>query len=177
MIAASAAALTEGAWSFVAGRALETLRSGLRTAGLAGAEALARLLEGARAVLADATIDDPHASAIADWLRQPGSALSLMSAESRAEIRADVEAALAALPDWPTFVRGAQHTRNRIGLLACTRPSDALAVLKGEIRGHDIHTADARRAFLRGGPAAELVRFMLSPAYEAAFAPDAQEHT
>jgi len=177
MISASAAALTEGAWSFVAGRALETLRSGLRTAGLAGAEALARLLEGARAVLADTTIDEPHASAIADWLRQPGSALSLMSAESRAEIRADVEAALAALPDWPTFVRGAQHTRNRIGLLACTRPSDALAVLKGEVRGHDVDTPDARRAFLRGGSAAELVRFMLSPAYEAAFAPDAQEHT
>jgi len=177
MIAGAAAALTEGAWSFVAGRALETLRSGLRTAGLAGADALARLLEGARAVLADATIDEPHASAVADWLRQPGSALSLMSAESRAEIRADVEAALAALPDWPTFVRGAQHTRNRIGLLACTRPSDALAVLKGEIRGHDVDTPDARRAFLRGSPAAELVAFMLSPAYEAAFAPDAQEHT
>ena len=104
-------------------------------------------------MLADATIDEPHASAVADWLRQPGSALSLMSAETRAEIRADVEAALAALPDWATFVRGAQHTRNRIGLFACTRPSDALAVLKGEIRGHDVDTPDARRAFLRGSPA------------------------
>ena len=173
MIAASAVALTEGAWSFVAGRALETLRSGLRTTGLAGAEGLARLLEGARAVLADTTIDEPQAGAVAEWLRQPGSALSLMSAETRAEIRADVEAALAEMPDWATFVRGAQHTRNRIGLLACTRPSDALAVLKGEIRGHDVDTPDARRAFLRGGVAAELVRFMLSPAYEAAFAHDA----
>jgi tetratricopeptide (TPR) repeat protein len=175
MIAASAAALTEGAWSFVAGRALETLRSGLRTAGLAGVEGLARLLEGARAVLADVTVDEPHASAVADWLRRPGSALSLMSAETRAEIRADVDAALAALPDWATFVRGAQHTRNRIGLLSCPRPSDALAVLKGEIRGHDVDTPDARRAFLRGGVAAELVKFMLSPAYEAAFAPDPEE--
>jgi hypothetical protein len=177
MIAASAAALTEGAWSFVAGRALETLRSGLRTAGLAGADGLARLLEGARAVLTDTAIDEPHASAVAEWLRRPGSPLSLMSIETRAEIRADVEAALAALPEWPTFVRGAQHTRNRIGLLACTRPSDALAVLKGESRKHEAETPEGRREFLRGTPAAELVGFMLSPAYEAAFAPDAEERS
>ena len=54
LIAASTPTLSENSWSFVAGRALETLRSGLRTSGLAGAEGLARLLEGARAVLADA---------------------------------------------------------------------------------------------------------------------------
>ena len=82
-----------------------------------------------------APIDEPQARAVAEWLRTPGAALLLGSPETRAAVRADVEAALAALPDWQTFVRGAQHTRNRIGLLACTSPADALNVLKIEERG------------------------------------------
>jgi tetratricopeptide (TPR) repeat protein len=179
LIAAAAAALTDKAWAFVAGRALETLRSGLRTSGLAGGDGLARMLEGARAVLADAPIDEPQARAVAEWLRTPGAALLLGSPETRAAALVDVEAALAALPDWPSFVRGAQHTRNRIGLLACTSPADALGVLKIEERGvpgrPDTDTPEGRQAFLRTTVANELIGFMLSPAYEAAFAPDPEE--
>jgi hypothetical protein len=175
LIGASAPTLSEKSWSFVAGRALETLRSGLRTSGLAGAEGLARLLEGARAVLSDATIDEPQAKAVADWLRTPHGTLSLGSPENRAAILADVEAALAALPDWPMFTRGAQHTRNRIGLLCCTSPADALIVLKADERGvsvgRDTDTPEGRQVFLRSPVARELIEFMLSPAYEAAFAP------
>ena len=87
--------------------------------------------------------------AVADWLRTPAAALSLGSSETRAAIRADVEAALASLPDWQTFTRGAQHTRNRIGLLACTSPADALTVLKADDRGvpvgRDTNTPEGRR--------------------------------
>jgi tetratricopeptide (TPR) repeat protein len=181
LIGASTATLSEKSWAFVAGRALETLRSGLRTSGLAGAEGLARLLEGARAVLADSAIDEPQARAVADWLRAPGAALSLLSPEARAEIRTYVEAALANLPDWGTFTRGAQHTRNRIGLLACTAPEDALIVLKADERGvpigRDTNTPEGRQAFLRTPVARELVEFMLSPSYEEAFVPDSEEET
>ena len=101
--------------------------------------------------------------------------LSLGSPENRAAILADVEAALAALPDWPMFTRGAQHTRNRIGLLCCTSPADALIVLKADERGvsvgRDTDTPEGRQVFLRSPVARELIEFMLSPAYEAAFAP------
>ncbi len=179
MIAAAAAALTDKGWAFVAGRALETLRSGLRTSGLAGAQGLARLLEGARAVLAESEVDEQQARAVAEWLRTPGSALLLGSAETRASVRAHVETALEALPDWQAFVRGAQHTRNRIGLLACTSPLDALNVLKIEERGvpgrADTDTPEGRQAFLRTAVANELIGFMLSPAYEEAFVPDPEE--
>jgi len=179
LIGATTGGLSEKSWSFVAGRALETLRSGLRTSGLAGAEGLARLLEGARSVLADAPVDEPQARAVADWLRRPDAAMSLLSPEARAEIRTYVEAALANLPDWGMFTRGAQHTRNRVGLLACTAPADALIVLKADERGvpigRDTNTPEGRQAYLRTPVARELVEFMLSPAYEDAFAPDEPE--
>ena len=179
LIAAAASSLSERSWSFVAGRALETLRSGLRTSGLAGAQPLARLLEGARAVLAEAEIDEPQARAVADWLRTPDASLLLGAPEARPAILAEVEAALAALPDWQAFARGAQHTRNRIGLLACGSPADALNVLKIEERAvpgrADTDTPEGRQAFLRTAVANELIGFMLSADYESAFAPDPEE--
>ena len=179
LIASASAGLGEASWAFVAGRALETLRSGLRTSGLAGAEALARLLEGARSVLADQPVDEPHARAVAEWLRTPDASLLLGPPEARPALRADVEAALAALPDWTTFTRGAQHTRNRIGLLACISPADALTVLKADDRGvpvgRDTNTPEGRQAFLRNPVASELIDFMLSPEWEAAFAADPEE--
>ena len=179
LIASASPALTENSWSFVAGRALETLRSGLRTSGLAGAEGLARLLEGARAVLADAADRRAAGPRRRRLAAHAGAALLLGSPETRADICVDVEAALAALPDWPTFTRGAQHTRNRIGLLACTSPADALTVLKADDRGvpvgRDTNTPEGRQAFLRNPVARELIEFMLSPACEAAFAPDPEE--
>ena len=170
MIGSTATALGERAWSFVAGRALETLRSGLRTAGLAGGEGLARLLEGARAALARTPIDEPQAKAVADWLRTPEAELSLGPDEARATTLVEIESALAALPDWATFARGAQHTRNRIGLLACGRPNEALAILKGEDRDEPYASSrDGRSAFLNRPAARALVRFMFSPEYEEAF--------
>jgi len=179
LIAAAASSLSEKSWSFVAGRALETLRSGLRTSGLAGAQPLARLLEGARSALADVEIDEPQARAVADWLRTPDASLHLGSAEARAAICADVEAALEALPDWQAFARGAQHTRNRIGMLACGSPADALNVLKIEERAvpgrADTDTPEGRQAFLRTAVANELIGFMLSPVYEESFVPDPEE--
>jgi tetratricopeptide (TPR) repeat protein len=171
LVAAGAGAVSEHAWSFIAARALETLRSGLWMAGLAGAEGLARLLEGARAVLSEARVDEPRARAVAEWLSKPEVALFLGPAEERVETLAAVEAALAALPDWTALTRAAQHTRNRIGLIGCADPSAALGMLKAEDRnaGSVGDSPDARREFLRRAATSDLVRFMFSPTYESAF--------
>jgi thioredoxin-like negative regulator of GroEL len=183
MIAPAAADLSEKAWAFVTGRALETLRSGLRTAGLISGEGLPRLtriLTAARVVLLEGMdgrepappLEDPETRAIADWLRTPDAALSLGTADMRAETLAEVEATLANPPDWGTFTRGAQHTRNRIGLLACGNAAEALNVLRGEDRNGPLRdTPAARLELLRGVAARALVEFMFSPTYEQAFSP------
>jgi tetratricopeptide (TPR) repeat protein len=171
LISPSAARLGPSAWSFVAGRALEALRSGLVTAGLTSAEGLARLFEGARAALGGPAGGDPRARTVAEWLLRPEASLLLGSAEGRAELRADLEAALEALPDWQTFRRGTRHTCNRIGLLVCGSPLSALSVVsEGELYGDDgeAPSVETRREFVRGPNARETIAFMLSPAYEAA---------
>jgi tetratricopeptide (TPR) repeat protein len=171
LISPSAARLGPQAWSFVAGRALEALRSGLVTAGLTSAEGMARLFEGARASLDNSRVDDPRARAVADWLVRPEAILLLGTLEARAELLVDVEAALEALPDWQTFRRGTRHTCNRVGLLVCGSPLSALAVIsEGELYGDDgeLPSNETRREFLRGPTARETIQFMLSPAYEAA---------
>ena len=95
----------------------------------------------------------------------------LGSAETRAELLTDVEAALKEMPDWQTFRRGTRHTCNRIGLLVCGSPLSALAVIsEGELYGDDGEppSIETRTEFLRGSSARETIVFMLSPAYEAA---------
>jgi tetratricopeptide (TPR) repeat protein len=171
LISPTAATLSARGWSFVSGRAIEALRSGLVTAGLTNAEEMARVLEGARAALRGVGAEDPAAQPAADWLGSPAARLTLGSAEARAELLADVEAALAAPPDWRTFRNGARQTCNRIGVVVCGSPVDALAVIaEGEIAVDDggAVTAQHRRAFLRGDAARDIVGFLLSPAYEAA---------
>ncbi|HXT96290.1 MAG TPA: tetratricopeptide repeat protein [Polyangia bacterium] len=173
LISPAAVMLSPLAWSFVAGRAIEALRSGLVTAGLTGVDGLTRLLEGARAALGGAASDEPRARVVADWLARPEAFVTLGSPEARAELLADVEAALSALPDWKTFRRGTRHTCNRIGLLVCGSPVDMLSVIsEGELYGDDDEppTPAVRGEFLRSESAREIVSFMLSPAYEAAAA-------
>jgi tetratricopeptide (TPR) repeat protein len=171
LISPAAVMLGPEAWSFVAGRAIEALRSGLVTAGLTGVDGLTRMLEGARAALGGAAAIEPRGVAVAEWLRRPEAAVTLGAPEARAELLAEVEAALADLPDWQTFRRGTRHTCNRVGLLVCGSPVDALMVVsEGELFGDDDEppTAAVRGEFLRGGTAHEIVTFMFSPAYEAA---------
>jgi tetratricopeptide (TPR) repeat protein len=171
LISPSAARLGPQAWSFVAGRALEALRSGLVTAGLTNAEGMARLFDGARASLDNSRVDDPRARAVADWLVRPEAILLLGTVEARAELLVDVEAALEAMPDWQTFRRGTRHTCNRVGLLVCGSPLSALSVIsEGELYGDDGEppSTETRREFLRGASARETIQFMLSPIYEAA---------
>jgi tetratricopeptide (TPR) repeat protein len=173
LISPAAVLLGPLAWSFVAGRAIEALRSGLVTAGLTGVDGLARLLEGARAALGGAASDEPRARLVAEWLTRPEALVTLGLPEARAELLTEVEAALTALPDWQTFRRGTRHTCNRIGLLVCGSPVDALSVVsEGELFGDDDEppTAAIRGEFLRGPSAREFITFMFSPAYEAAAA-------
>src|SRR5579871_5316427 len=171
LISPAAVMLSPAAWSFVAGRAIEALRSGLVTAGLTGVDGLARLLEGARAALGGPASAEPRARAVAEWLARPETAVTLGAPEARDELLLEVEAALASLPDWQTFRRGTRHTCNRIGLLVCGSPVDVLMVIsEGELFGDDDEppTAAVRGEFLRGESAREIIAFMFSPAYEAA---------
>jgi tetratricopeptide (TPR) repeat protein len=171
LISPSAANLGPAAWSFVAGRAIEALRSGLVTAGLNSADGLARLFTGARAGLGGAPTDDPASQRVADWLRRPEHELMLGNPENRAELLADIEAALTAMPDWDAFRRGIRHTCNRVGVLVSGNPVAALEVVaEAEAIGDDtpIRDATARAAMLRGSAARELVAFLLDPVFEAA---------
>jgi tetratricopeptide (TPR) repeat protein len=173
LISPAAVMLSPQAWSFVAGRAIEALRSGLVTAGLTGVDGLARLLEGALTALGGPASAEPRARAVADWLSRPEAAVTLGAPEARAELLAEVEAALASLPDWQTFRRGTRHTCNRIGLLVSGSPVDMLMVIsEGELFGDDDEppTAAIRGEFLRGESAREILAFLFSPAYEAAAA-------
>jgi hypothetical protein len=171
LISPNAANLGPAAWSFVAGRAIEALRSGLVTAGLNSADGMARIFVGARAGLGGMGTDDPAAQRVADWLQRPESELMLGNFEARAELLDDVESALAALPDWENFRRGVRHTCNRVGLLVCGNPVAALEVVADAASaGEDtpLRDATARASLLRGSGARELVAFLLDPAFEAA---------
>ncbi len=173
LISPNASSLGPAAWSFVAGRAIEALRSGLVTAGLNGTDGLARIFEGARAGLGGAAAEDPAAQRVAEWLARPEQVLMLGGAEARAELRADVEAALGALPDWEGFRRGIRHTCNRVGVLVSGQPVAALEVIaEAEMVGDDEPISDAatRAELLRSPAVRELVAFLLSPVFESAVA-------
>jgi hypothetical protein len=169
-ISAAAADLPERTWEFMAGRALEELRSGL--AGLRGAAQaeVAATLAGARAALTNATPQGERAQAVARWLGDADPAASLPGGPERKRLVDDLEA-VAKTFDWDAFLEAAQDTANRVGLLACGSPTDALGVLAREdllLAQSDPGRADARRGFVRTGAVRELVRFMLSPEYEQA---------
>jgi len=171
LISLNAASLSPAAWSFVAGRAIEALRSGLVTAGLNGTDGLARVFEGARAALGGQPAGVPEAQRVAEWLRRPDQQLLLGGADTRAELLADVEAALGALPDWDAFRRGVRHTCNRVGVLVCGQPVAALEVIaEAETVGDDEPVRDAatRAQLLRSPAVRELVAFLLSPVFESA---------
>lgn len=173
LISPNASSLGPAAWSFVAGRAIEALRSGLVTAGLNGTDGLARIFEGARAGLGGAPAEDPAAQRLAEWLSRPEQLLMLGGADTRAELRADVEAALGALPDWEAFRRGIRHTCNRVGVLVCGQPVAALEVIaEAETVGDDDDGLDAtaRAELLRSPAVRELIAFLLSPVFESAVA-------
>jgi hypothetical protein len=171
LISPNASNLGPSAWSFVAGRAIEALRSGLVTARLNSADGLARIFEGARAGLGGKPTDDPAARRLAEWIQRPEQLLLLGSIDSRAELLGDVDAALAALPDWDAFRRGIRHTCNRIGVLVSGDPVAALEVIaEAETVADETPVRDtvARAELLRGPAARELIAFLLDPAFEAA---------
>jgi hypothetical protein len=169
-ITAAAADLPERAWEFMAGRALEELRGGLAALRGLSREDVAATLAGVHAVLTGATPDGEWARAVARWLGDADPAAALPDGPDRRRLLDDIEAAGSAF-DWEAFLEAAQDTANRVGLLACGSPADALAVLAREdllLAQSDASRADARRGFVRTGIVRELVRFMVSPEYEQA---------
>ncbi len=171
LISPNASSLGPAAWSFVAGRAIEALRSGLVTAQLNSADGLVRIFEGARAGLGGKSTADPAAQRVADWIARPEQLLLMGGPDSRAELLADIEAALAALPNWEAFRRGIRHTCNRVGVLVSGNPVAALEVIaEAETVADETPVRDttARAELLRGPAARELIAFLLDPAFEAA---------
>jgi hypothetical protein len=154
----------------MAGRALEELRDGLAALRGLSREDVAATLAGAHAALTGATPDGERARAVARWLGDADPAAALPDGPDRRRLLDDIEAAGSAF-DWEAFLEAAQDTANRVGLLACGSPADALAVLAREdllLAQSDASRADARRGFVRTGIVRELVRFMVSPEYEQA---------
>ena len=170
LISPNASSLGPAAWSFVAGRAIEALRSGLVTARLNSADGLARIFEGAGPAWGETHRRSgrpaggglgpaPRAAADAGRRRQP----------RRAAGRCRVGAA--ALPDWDAFRRGIRHTCNRVGVLVSGSPVAALEVIAETETVADetpVRDTTARAELLRGPAARELIAFLLDPAFEAA---------
>ena len=171
LISPSASKLGPAAWSFVAGRAI---RGAAQRPGHRPVEQRRRAgahLRRARAGLGGKPTSDPAAQRVADWIQRPEQQLLLGGADSRAELLAEIESALAALPDWEAFRRGIRHTCNRVGVLVSGSPVAALEVIaEAETVGDEtpIRDATARAELLRGPAARELIAFLLTPVFEAA---------
>jgi tetratricopeptide (TPR) repeat protein len=166
VVTTAAAALPDGPWTFLAARALEDARSGLLALRGLDADARTEALAGAQAALLGATPDGPRAKEAAR--RVAAASAGLPTGEARAVLIADLGELLSKPLDWDAFGRAAAHTANRVALLACGSPADALAALAREdalLAKAGATDAEARRGFLRTSPVRELVRFMLSPAY------------
>jgi tetratricopeptide (TPR) repeat protein len=175
LVTSAAAALSDAAWTFLAARALEEARSGLLA--LRGLDARARteILAGAQAGLLGATPDRERPREAAR--RVAAASATLPTGDARTRLAADLAAALSAPVDWEAVERAAAHTANRVALLCCGSPADALALLAREdaafAKAGPNADAAARRAFLATPAVRELARFMFSPAYAVALAGDA----
>ncbi|HVR02225.1 MAG TPA: tetratricopeptide repeat protein, partial [Polyangia bacterium] len=171
-VTSAAAALPDAAWTFVAARALEEARGGLGA--LRGLDPVARaeVLAGALAALLGETPDGERARAAAG--RVKNALETLPTGGAREKLVADLRKVVSTPPDWEVFERGAAHTANRVGLLACGDPAVALAALAREdaLLAKGASGAEAQRGFLRTTPVRELVKFMLSPAYSNAVGRD-----
>ncbi|HEX3693852.1 MAG TPA: tetratricopeptide repeat protein [Polyangia bacterium] len=176
MVSPDAAELPERQWGFAAAAALEDLRSGLASVAAFSPEELVSFLTGVAAALAGTPgPGEPKAKAAEHWFTETDAVAELPVGDERALLGADVQAALSSHADWLTFLRASAHTANRIGLLVCGSPLEALNALT---RGDSLIAAagsyddqrQARRAFMRTATIHELVRYMLSEEYQQALA-------
>lgn len=183
-VGADAAMLPEREWGFLAAQALDQVRAG--TAALSGLAEDA-VLELLRGVVAAVNGGEPPAGttpqapgkAIADWLTQPDQGAELPTGDERTRLLENIQVALYAALNLEEFLRGCGHTANRIGLLMCASPVDALKALSRSdalvaalaAKGTrtptqpDTGDADKRRGFLRTSAVRELVRYMVSDDY------------
>jgi hypothetical protein len=170
-VTSAAAALPDAAWTFVAARALEEVRSGLCGLRRLGPSERTEALEGAQAALLGEMPDGARAR---DAARLVNDAVeTLPPGAARERLVSDLRQVLSSPPDWEAFARAAAHTANRVGLLACGDPALALAALaredaafaKAQKAKEPGAAAEARRAFLRTPAVRELAKFALSPAY------------
>ncbi|MEA2700659.1 MAG: hypothetical protein QOI66_4930 [Myxococcales bacterium] len=191
LVSTEGAELPEREWGFAAARALEELRSGLASlSGLTAGELIA-FLQGVAAALAGTPLPAeaaPKAQAAVHWLTESDAVTELPVGEARARLAADVGAVLTDGVNWPAFVAGGVHTANRVGLLVCGSPLDALrrlahadSVLAAAASdggdggdggdGDEKERREARRGFLRTSAIRELVRYLLSDEYAGSLTP------
>jgi tetratricopeptide (TPR) repeat protein len=169
-IAPHAATLPERQWAFLAAQALDELRTALAavrdlTRGEVGA-----LVDGIEAALTGvAGPDHPHTRAARAWLAAPERAGDLPGGEDRARLLREIQALRAAPPDWGTFRHACLYTSQRVALLVCGHPLDALRAIAHDdklVAGAAAAAgAAARRSLLRTSAVRELVRYALSADY------------
>ncbi len=129
VVTIAAAALPDGAWTFLVARALEDARGGLYALRGLDADARTEALAGAQAALLGATPDGERAREA----RPPrGRLFDGADGDARAALVSDLGQLLSKPLDWDAFERAAAHTANRVGLLACGSPVEALAALARE---------------------------------------------
>ncbi|HXI57373.1 MAG TPA: hypothetical protein VNO55_15005, partial [Polyangia bacterium] len=183
LVSTEGAELPEREWGFAAARALEELRSGLASLSRLAAEELMAFLQGVAAALAGTPLPAgaaPRAQAALQWLTESDAVTELPVGDARTRLAADVGAVLTDGVNWPAFVAGGVHTANRVGLLVCGSPLDALKLLaRGDSvlaaasdgGGDEKERREARRGFLRTSTVRQLVRYLLSDEYAGALTP------
>jgi len=179
---------------FLVARAIDEVRAGTALVARLSQDELAALLAGATASLsATAAPADRLARAAVTWLAGPEQAAEMPHGPARMAVMDHLAAAKTAGPPIGSYLAGCRHTANRVGLLTCMSPLAAVRALArlegwrddetagGEPGRHDLpaptaapdrlrdDTIGARQRFLRDSAALrELVRYIVSPAYNAA---------
>jgi tetratricopeptide (TPR) repeat protein len=168
--------------AFYLGVTLELIRSGTvlaeRYPGEARSGLLLAALEAVGGALPEGTppLDAGVRDAARALLSEPSAQSSLPEGSDREAFIADLHQALAAPVDDEAYVAGCRHTANRVGLLACGAPGEALRAAtetsSAPARGHGtdpmIRAINANEEELAraGSTLRELALFMLSPEYE-----------
>ncbi|HEY8927373.1 MAG TPA: hypothetical protein VIU64_23485, partial [Polyangia bacterium] len=167
---------------FLAGRAIDRVRSGLALVDAASSAApgetaadVAALLQGMSAALGGSpTPASPLGSAAAAAMDEPERTTAVVEYSTAAGATLDdLQAALEALPQWESFREAAARAADRFGLLASGSPLHALRALQasdasasGDTDLSDGLTERERRvAFLWSPAGRELVTFLLSATY------------
>jgi len=168
-VGTEAASFPEREWGFVAAQALEHVRAGTTAIAGLSEDGILGLLRGTLAALTGAappTDPEGKATAAVEWLTHGDPATELPVGPERIRLTENIQVALYAAIKLEAFLRGCAHTANRIGLLICASPIDALkALARIDALVSAVSDPDTRRGFVRTSAVRELCRYMVSDDY------------